>query len=158
LGSSPVSDYELFLNEITEHKLKATIAHELSHWISDSLYNSQIKKTINLAIKLDKHIKEVLRVEDVNMSYFEIDAQIHGIKQIKRKKNKYWDTYTLTDLFFMYPPLRATTTVLYNKYSKEVLDIWLKNLITRMNRENLLGKNMKKFPSIEELTEDVSHI
>jgi len=154
----PVSDYELFLNEITEHKLKATIAHELSHWISDSLYNSQIKKTINLAIKLDKHIKEVLRVEDVNMSYFEIDAQIHGIKQIKRKKNKYWDTYTLTDLFFMYPPLRATTTALYNKYSKEVLDIWLKNLITRMNRENLLGKNMKKFPSIEELTEDVSHI
>jgi len=58
----------------------------------------------------------------------------------------------------MYPPLRATTTALYNKYSKEVLDIWLKNLITRMNRENLLGKNMKKFPSIEELTEDVSHI
>jgi hypothetical protein len=152
---SSESSYNSIINEIKSLKIKSSISHELSHWISDSLHNRHIKKIIDLAIKLEKPEILLLKQKDVNMTYFEIDAQIHGIKNLKRIKNEIWDALTLTDIFFMYTSLRATLRQIYTKYGKDVLNMWLKNLIKRMSREDLLGTNMKQFPDIKKLTENI---
>jgi hypothetical protein len=147
------SDYQFLLYDLKVGRVKAIIAHELSHWISDALFNRHLKKIVDLAIKLNDKDVLKLKQKDVNMTYFEIDAQIHGIKNLKKQRVSVWDEIDLTRIFFMYPSLRAITVKLYKECGQEVLNIWLKNLIKRMGRKGLLGKNMKKFPDIKELTE-----
>jgi len=61
---------------------------------------------------------------------------------------------TLTDIAFKYTSLKSIVRDLYIHYGKEILDIWQKNLIKRMAREKLLGKNMKHFFNIGELLEN----
>ena len=141
----PPKQMKGFNNEITEHRIKTSISHELSHWISDSLYNSHIGKIIHRAQELGSGDILKLGKKDVNMTYFEIDAQIHGIKALKSKFKKEWDQFTLRDIFEKYTALNATAVNLYRKYGQDISDIWQKLLLTRMAREKLLGKNMRKF-------------
>lgn len=132
-------------NEITESRIKSSISHELSHWLDDVNHNSQVTKLSSKANELGKADVLKLGKEDVNLTYFEIDAQIHGIKAIHTVNKKKWDKMTLDDLFDMYTPLRTIFGKVYNKYGKDVTDIWQKTLIKRLDREGLLGKNMRKF-------------
>jgi hypothetical protein len=141
----PQNQLKGFNNEITEHRIKTSISHELSHWISDSLYNSHIGRIINRAQELGSGDILKLGKKDVNMTYFEIDAQIHGIKALKSKFKKEWDQFTLRNIFEKYTALNATAGNLYRTYGQDILDIWQKLLLTRMAREKLLGKNMRKF-------------
>ena len=136
---------KFFNNEITEHRIKATISHELSHWISDSLYNTHIGRIIHRAEELNSDDVMRLGKKDVNMTYFEIDAQIHGIKAVKSKFRKEWDQFTLYDVFEKYTGLHSNANNLYQRYGQDILDIWQKMLLKRMAREKLLGKNMRNF-------------
>jgi len=147
------STSESIFSDFRSARVKSNIAHELSHWISDSLFNKHITKIVDLAIKLSDPEKLKLKQKDVNMTYFEIDAQIHGIKTLKKQRSSDWDTFTLNTIFLHYNSLRAILKDVYWKYGQDVLNIWLQNLIKRMHRERLLGKNMKKFPDIKKLTE-----
>jgi len=150
-----ISNFKSIIQEITEHRIKSMISHELSHWISDSLYNSHLTSLALLAkqnknpelMKLDK--------ENINLTYFEIDAQIHGIKNLKRQFKDEWDLMTLEDVFFYYNNLKNTAQDVWYNYGKETLEIWEKNLLKRMQREGLLGKKMNHFVNIETLTEDL---
>lgn len=141
-------------NEITEHRIKAVIYHELAHWISDAKYNSYLHTLTARALNISKDdpnrnekIKKVMASGkvDVNMTHFEIDAQIHAIKQIKRSFKKEWDEMTLTDLFYKYTSLRGIAKTLY-QINSDVYKLWIKDLVKRMNREGLLGNNMRNFP------------
>lgn len=126
-----------FLNEFTEARIKGSIYHELSHWIDDSLHNTRIKKA------LDNNFKKNTGkpIKNVNFTDFEIQAQIHNILQLKRNNEDNWNNLSFEDMIYLSPSL----TSIY--YSKNVDDSdrinWLKRLKLRMNRENLLGKNMK---------------
>lgn len=95
-----------------------------------------------------------LKQKDVNMTYFEIDAQIHGIKNLKNYGKENWDTLKLDDIFFEYNSLRKIAKKIYFKYGEDILQIWEKNLIKRMDREKLLGKNMKNYIDISILKEN----
>ena len=141
-------------NEITEHKMKATIYHELSHWVSDALHNSYLHNLIARAGEHPDKANEIMAMgkANVNSTHFEIDAQIHAIKQIKRNFRKEWDNMTLTDLFYKYTSLMHIAKSLYSRGTK-LYYMWIKDLIKRMQREGLLGKNMKNFPSDRELSE-----
>lgn len=141
----PDSQLKRLKNEITEHKIKSSISHELSHWISDSLYNSHIGKLVNKASEFNNTAILKLGKQNVNMTYFEIDAQIHGIKELKRKHESEWDNLTLFDVYTKYTPLGSTAKVLWDNYGQDILDIWQTSLVKRMAREKLLGKNMKTF-------------
>ncbi len=131
-----------FKAELTEGRMKATIYHELSHWLNDTLHNYNITNIVRLAQELGNPSMKLLGKKSVDMTHFEIDAQIHGIKQIKRTYKDEWDTYTFDDILDLYPSLRATADNVY-MYGKDVQSIWAKSILKRMAREKLLGKNMR---------------
>jgi len=131
-------------NEITEAKVKATITHELSHWIADSMFGFQITKLVDLAMELNSAEVLKLHKQDVDLTYFEVDAIIHGIKAVKSKVgNKKWDTLTFEQVGELYTSLWAVITKL-EKYGRDVVAIYKKTILKRMFREKLLGKNMRK--------------
>lgn len=132
--------------EITENRLKIGIHHELSHWISDCLYNKHLSKIVYSAIELKNPERMLLKQKDVNMTYFEIDAQVHSIKGLKRKfTQEQWDMLTLEDILIEYPSLISIYHVLKRDHGLDVALVWQKNLIKRLEREGLLGKNMRTF-------------
>jgi hypothetical protein len=132
-----------FESEISEGKLKATTYHELSHWLNDTLHNYNITKIVNLAAELGNPDIRKLGKKSVDMTHFEIDAQIHGIKAIKKVYRKEWDTFDINQVFDYYPSLRAVADQLRLSYGEDVFKIWYKLILKRMHREKLLGKNMK---------------
>lgn len=143
-----LSDQELetFKNEFKLERLKHALAHELSHWISDSLHSSHIQKIIDRANELNDAEYMKLKKHDVNMTYFEIDAIVHSIKELKRQyTQEEWDQLTFRQIMLEYTALSAVDKTLKSKYGLEIALIWQKNLFKRMQREGLLGLNMKSF-------------
>lgn len=138
----------MFYNSLKEDKIKGSISHELSHWISDSLYNRHIERILKKAYELNNREVIFLGKKDVNMTYFEIDAQIHSIKQLRQSHKKEWNEMTLEDIFENLPSLWTMAKVLYDKWGREIYKIWMKSLVKRMARENILGKNMRKYPDV----------
>lgn len=139
-------------SEMTENKIKSSIAHELAHWIDDSIYKlfSNILHDEKDPIKQKKLLS--FGTDILDTTYYEIQAQIHAIAQLKKKySKKEWDLFTLNNLFEMYPPLANVIDVVYKKNNKELAVIWLKALLKRLNREKLLGANMVNSLDIEEL-------
>ena len=119
------------------------------HFVSDTLYDRHITNLLDKNKTYKNY--HLLKQKDVNMTYFEIDAQIHGIKELKKNMIKEWNRLSLEEIFRMYTALHDIAETLYNKYGEKVLTLWLKNLIMRMNRENILGKNMET--GIEDIIE-----
>jgi hypothetical protein len=138
------SDIKTMNNEITPKRVKLSIAHELTHWLDDSFHNRFLTDLINLAQDLKKPDILLLKNKNVNLTYFEINAQIHAIKNLKNLSKLKWDKMTLTDMFFEYTSLKEIYSQVL-KQGKDVAIIWQKLLISRMAREKLLGKNMKNF-------------
>lgn len=143
------------VSEISEDSIKSAIVHELSHWIRDSLNNNYLYNLVVDTKDFDrndpKQMKKLQgiwgRRKDITASHFEIDAQVHGIKQIKDLHTD-WDVLTLLeDLFFLYPSLMEIGRLLYKEFSPTAYTKWIKDLVKRMARENILGKSMVEFPS-----------
>ena len=141
----PTAHLRDFSNEFNPARIKSTIAHEISHWMNDTFHNFHITKTLKTVRELSDPEILKLHKKDVNMTHFEIDAQVHGIKQLKMKYKKTWDTLTLPEIFAEYNSLKFMGGSIYKNYGKEVGDIWQKALVKRLARENLLGKKMNKF-------------
>lgn len=145
LNNVPENQQRQLKNEITDFRIKASISHELSHWISDTLNNSHLSKILFKAQEFNNADLRNLGKNDVNMTYFEIDAQIHGLLPIYKKYKDRWDFLSLSDVFEMYPSLNNINSTVTNKYGLEVSKIWQKALIQRMHREGILGKRMRNF-------------
>jgi len=145
-----------YKNLLSVDSIKASIAHELTHWLDDALHNQVFSRNITLDNDdVDDREKDIIKLKnkDVNMEYFEINAQIHGIKNLKSKKKQYWNEMTLRDVFIEYSSLRTIALKLYKNYGKEIMNLWQKYLTKRMEREKLLGDKMYSFATYEELTE-----
>lgn len=139
-------DKEIFSNEFKIERFKQALAHELSHWISDSLHNSHIQKIIDRANDLNDADYIKLKNKDVNMTYFEVDALIHAIKELKRQyTQEEWDSLTIRDIMLEYTSMQTIDRRLKDNYGLEVALIWQKNILKRMQREGLLGLNMKSY-------------
>lgn len=135
-------DVRMVKSLINEKYIKAMISHELSHWLNDTLHNNHISKLLTLSVK--NRNRDILKLKNVSvdLTHFEIDAQIHAIKQIKSSfKEKDWNSLTLYNIFTIYPSLFSIYEDV-SQYGKTVVHIWLKNLVSRMIRENLLGRSM----------------
>ena len=120
-------------NEFEEHKIKGSIHHELTHWIDDTLYGSHINKFINKNIE-DRKYDGIT----VNTLPFEINGQIHAIKQLKKKHEDKWNYITFRDLLKFSPPLSQ----IYKSLPYDDKNEWIKKIKKRMHREGLLGKKM----------------
>ena len=151
--------YKNIWNSLSETRIKNSIYHELSHWASDSIHNRYMLDLVKKSKELDDRDILKLGQKDINMTHFEIDGQIHEIKNIKNTLNdEDWNTLTLPQLFIMEPSLGQIAQDIYfgednDEEDVESLNIWLKFLIKRMNREGLLGEKMHTFPKISELLE-----
>lgn len=150
-GFIPVKQLSNFKNDLKPSSIKSTTAHEISHWLNDTFHNNHITKAILKSFENENQDLIKLGELDVNMTHFELDAQIHAIKQLKMQNKKVWDQFTLIDLFERYGSLQSISSKLYKNYGKEVLNIWQKMLVKRLAREKLLGKSMRKFIKPNEL-------
>ena len=128
-------NYDSFIVEFTEEKIKGSIHHELAHWIDDTNNKFHITKDIE---KLSLNPKKY-SWEDRYLSNMEIQAVIHNIYQLKKSINdEIWNTLSFDRMIGLIPTLRnMKSTFKPENYIK-----WKKLIISRMNREGLLGKNM----------------
>jgi 8-oxo-dGTP pyrophosphatase MutT (NUDIX family) len=122
--------------EFTEHRIKGGIHHELAHWIDDTLNNEHLNKMI---VKRNERTKPVKNPVPINATTIEIQGIIHNIKQFYNLHKDTYDNLTLSDLFKNIPSLNVVLKQLKSPF----LEKWLKDLVVRMNREGLLGKNMR---------------
>jgi len=121
--------------EWTELRIKATIRHELTHWLDDSLNNlhmSDIAKT-NIQ-RFGEYLKAGQR--DVALGHIEVEAVVSTIAEIKRQlgKNKY-EELTWDDLMALHPAIGVL--------NRELGAPWRRKIASRLARERLLGKNMR---------------
>ncbi len=121
--------------EFSEERIKGSIHHELAHWIDDTMHNKHITKRIDKAMELKS--RDFGGVS-INATKMEIQAQIHNIKQLHNKYSDIWDTLTFYDMLKYSPSIIAV----YNSLKGDIKTNWIRDLKTRMHRENLLGKNM----------------
>jgi hypothetical protein len=124
-----------FSREFTEEKVKGSIHHELAHWLDDTFNKQHIEKRIRKQIEAgSRNLKNI----PVNMEKFEIQGQIHNVKQLHNKYKDTWDYLSFSQMLSLSPALTTVKNQLNDIQRKE----WIRDLKTRMYRENLLGKKM----------------
>ena len=120
--------------------IKATISHELTHWLDESLKNNQITQYIE---KLKNKYKKNYKNIDLQAlcSHIEIQAYIHGVKEFKRNVgDELWNSMSFKELFDH--SILSSVFSDVKKLSSDERKIWLKRFFGRMSREGLIGKNM----------------
>lgn len=130
-----------FFNELSEPNIKGTIYHELSHWINDTIHNRHISKRLDKSLQFDD-LSILLKYGSTLFTDYEIDAQVHAIKQLKRNYKKNWDKLSWMDIV----SLKGNFNVIFTKLktiNKKEQTAYFKALTKRLNRENLLGKGLK---------------
>ena len=147
----PSNLHKRFKSEFEEHRIVGSIAHEISHWIDDTLHNYHIKGKVEKARELDdtrgphssKSKKITARLSD-QLSAHEINAQIHQMKEVKNKISpERWDSLTIEELIDINPSTSSTKEKLILK-DVSLYQKWKRLLLTRLHREGLLGKAMAK--------------
>lgn len=81
----------------------------------------------------------------LHKKHSDVDAQIYAMKQVKKNYREEWNKITIADLFYRYAALRDIARVLYNR-GENAYKSWLRELIQRMHREDILGENMNDCP------------
>lgn len=125
-----------FLREFTKEKVKGSIHHELAHWLDDTFHSGHIKKRIEKQLSIGTRN---LGGRPVNAEKFEIQAQIHNIKQLHNSYKQDWDNMTFNQMVTLSPSLN----LIYRSLSGDDLKRWKRDLKTRMSREGLLGSKMR---------------
>jgi len=139
-----------FWNEFTPSTFKSTVYHELAHWADDTMHNKFIKNKLTRANELGG-VSKMLRGKhaDVRHTPMEINSQIHSIKVLrKRLGKKAFDKLTWMELFQSQSSLAGSFTNF--RSGKEYL-VMMKGFLKRLNRENLLGKGLRKFPTFSQM-------
>lgn len=132
----PVNQRTSFLKEFTKEKIKGSIHHELTHWLDDIFHNQHILKRVKKQISAGTRN---IGGKPVNAEKFEIQGQIHNIKQLHNSFSDKWNEMTFREMISLSPALNA----IYNQLNSEQLKQWKRDLKTRMSREGLLGNKMR---------------
>ena len=147
LSTIPLHQIPMLRNEVSELKHKATIRHELTHWIDDSLHNFYITKSLNNIddLKREKKTKQAEiaykkdlshNQSDVYMAPVEINAMVNQIAEYKRRVgNKKYDSLSWSELMIELPSLGSINAKFGSK--------WRKKMFERLSREELIGKNFQ---------------
>lgn len=129
-------------NELTAERLKGTIHHELSHWMSDALRNRNIKQRLDKAQQTSSPLKAMNKGKDRTHQFltdYELDAQLHAIVQYRRKNKAKWDKLSFNDAMNLMPFYFPITS----RLSTRELAEWKRYMLKRLAREGILGKRMK---------------
>jgi hypothetical protein len=134
-------EYKRYLNEFSSSSIKGSIYHELSHWLNDTFHNKNILKRIQKSKNINSY-KPLTRFNVTVFSDYELDAQVHALKQLKRDYKKDWDDLTWNDVIIRKPSFDFIKRTLKSSSNKARND-YKKRLLKRLNREKLLGKGLK---------------
>lgn len=128
----------------SQRDMANSIFHELSHWLNDTLHNQFVPRTKG-DLKNHKDLSGYFHVPDMVFSSFELDAYIHGLKMTKEYLGEEeWNTLTIPELFQKDAGLYVVQDKsMKSSESKQAFNTFKQRLISRMNREGLLGDNMK---------------
>lgn len=131
--------FEGISREFQPYKIKATIRHELYHWIDDTVHNKYLTKILK-GEYIDKILKKK-KIENVNAAPFEIQAMIQNIYQLKKEFKDIWDDLTFDQMIKKLPSLSNIkhSMELYPETYKK----WKKQIKSKMWKNDLLGDNMK---------------
>ncbi len=129
-----------FVADLTESRVKGSIYHELSHWLDDTFHNKHLSKMLTKAQNQNSSKVTMQGERNVGLTKYEINAQIHSIKQMKRNYKKEWDMLSFNDMISH----NASLMTISSKLNKADYNRWKKMLLKRMARENLLGIKMTK--------------
>lgn len=129
-------DKPTFENDLSEARVKGSIHHELTHWIDDTLNNKHIYNLLRKSSLNPEYGNK--RLKYINVHPLEIQAQIHNIKQLYRYYKNTWDEMSFEEMLNKNPSFYFLQLL-----PNDVKATWKKNMLKRMNREGLLGKNMK---------------
>lgn len=139
-------EYSTVIDWFSPTLIKSTIRHELAHWIDNStsghhLTNKVNSFTGNSDIDFARHHDK--DVDSMFFTYQEIEGIIHELVEYRRAYTQQeWDSMTLNDLAqHAFPQLGKA--IKYDKNTRG-FDKFMKRFLHRMNREGLLGKNMRK--------------
>lgn len=140
------SSFDRFYNEMSETAIKGSIYHELSHWMNDTLHNKNITNMLGKTKAASE--EETGRIvkqghKDVGMTWYEIDAQIHALKQMKRDMKSNYNYLGWDDIMKLKP---SFVPVFQKAALSGEYDDYMKNLTKRMHREKLLTKKLSKYP------------
>jgi len=131
---------QIFRKMFEAGSLKGTIAHELSHWVNDSLNN--------WAVSIENVRRKRDGLDDSNQMQAELDAQIHNIAQIKHSLGDAYEAFTWTDLFQTENSLTSNFQVFHRgkpiTLGPKDFDKMMRRFAQRMRREGLLTKPMQK--------------
>jgi hypothetical protein len=137
------SQAKSLMNEFGEARVKGSIHHELSHWLDDVFHNRHISNRLDKTRVLEPTARKKVMNQgqpDVALTNFERDAQVHSIKQLKRKYEDEWDSLSFEDMVRKNPSLEY---IYDSGMSAGWGSKWKKMIQRRLHRENLLGKNMR---------------
>ena len=128
-----------FKRDLTPSRVKGSIYHELSHWLDDTFHNNHLRDKISRAPASDG--KSLSQGEaNVGLTKYEINAQIHSIKQLKRDYAAKWDLLSFQDLINLHTSLMQISQNL----SDTDLIRWKRMILSRMAREGLVGNQMQR--------------
>lgn len=117
--------------------LQCLILRELcNHWMDDVLHDGILQKKIDKKNLKGKH-------NSVNHAFFEVNSQIHKIKQLKRDLGEKYEELTWTDLLKKLPSLISNFT---NFRNEKEYNEFMKKIINRLVREDLMTDNLRKYP------------
>lgn len=132
----PTSNIRQFHSEFTELRFKATIRHELAHWLDDSLNNLHMSKISSLRNpqKFFEYLKAGQR--SVSLGHIEVEAVVATIDEIKKRIGiERYDSLSWNELMDLHPALRSLNDTIGAP--------WRRKIASRLARERLLGKNMR---------------
>jgi predicted XRE-type DNA-binding protein len=133
-NKAAINAYPELEERFSEMSIKASISHELTHWIGDAEHNL---KLINYLKQTKKH------TNDKTLNYFEMDAYVNSIAEMKNHiPDNVWNNMTFLDLIMKKNALVAMLKKVQKLPLKRV-EIWNKAFFERLSREKLLGKNME---------------
>jgi hypothetical protein len=128
---------------LTWDQMRNNFYHEISHWISDSLHGRHIYNGAKKATDKDIPMEKYYKVPDMIFSHVEMDAYMNGIyATFNRLGKEKWDTLTFVDLLDVCPALQP----MEQSKHKDAYSKFKRSLFSRLNREGLLGRNMRGSP------------
>jgi hypothetical protein len=136
INAVPEKFQQTFKADVSEYRVKGSIHHELTHWIDDVTNNSHIEKL--MVSRKENNVKEKNSLKYINTHFLERNAQIHNIRQLYLYHKDVWDQMTFDEMIDLTPIFTFV-----DKLPNDVKTIWKKDIKLRMNREGLLGKNMR---------------
>ena len=141
-----ITQFKDFVNEYEN-----AIIHEVSHWVDDALHNSFFEKLKVFAdqIRLSKEEFDLLYANTpMDSMFFEINAQVHVIENLRKKNIGKWDSITMEDVILSHSGLRAVFFSLY-KSGFFLVNQWIQILLKRLSREGLLSASMQTLNQYE---------